>query len=84
MAYRGLCGQLRVGLLEPLADGSERWVALVIDGAVVGDLVDEEQRQHLDPERRERALLVEMLANGLDDLGPTHVLVERRRRLARS
>ena len=72
-----LRGEVAVCLLEPTTDRTERGVAIGIGGSVVGNLVDEEERQYLHAERRQGSLLVEMLTHRLDDLCPTDIFVER-------
>ncbi len=76
-----LGGEFGVGLLKPPADAAEPGTAVILGVPVVRDSIEEEQGEHLDSQRSECPLLVEVLANGLHDLRPLSLLVERRRRL---
>ena len=58
----------RIGFLEPLPDLAEARGAVLVVDAVIGDAVDEEEREHLDALALEGALLLEMLLDGLVDL----------------
>ena len=69
-------GQLAIRFLEPLSDLTKaRGTVLVVD-AVVGNTVDEKEREDFDALAFERTFLLKVLLHGLVDLRPHEVVAQ--------